>query len=304
MTVVGVPVEIPTMIAGVTENGFRAELVSANSQSPPVSLGDIMVAKFSADDRVLLTGVVSRRADNEDSLPVFMATVRSVDGKQTAVLTPFDGVSSVWISASGDFLIYKNNYAFMNSKHLWILEARKDGRVVDLGEPDSYAITPDGSRLAVNIPNGNFGNIRTFDLRRRLEGEGSAFHAQICQTSGDALRPFRATDRQEVAGLRGRPWNPCDWRGLMSIEGVAQAWRRFAVLYLGAPDYACDEKVAYGPASDGRRLMCEIGEVDDLGVFQRPSGVPVWFEPSSCEAKYANPVDCESPPVVLKEGGS
>jgi hypothetical protein len=90
-----------------------------------------------------------------------LATVHSIDGKQTAVLTPFDGVSHVWLSASGDFVVYKNSYAFISSNHLWILEAREGGRVVDLGEPDSYALTPDGSRLAVNISNGNFGNIRT-----------------------------------------------------------------------------------------------------------------------------------------------
>jgi hypothetical protein len=101
--------------------------------------------------------------------------------------------------------------------------------------------------------------------------------------------------------LRGRPWNPCDWRGLISTEGVAQAWRRFAVLYLGAPDYACHEKVAYGPASDRRRLMCDIGKVDDLGVLQRPKGDPclVRAKPLNWRLNYAGrwvPSDADREP--------
>ena len=55
--------------------------------------------------------------------------------------------------------------------------------------------------------------------------------------------------------VRGRPWNPCDWRGLGAIlpddqsgdgwfEGGRQFIRLLAIRWFNAPDYSCEETVS------------------------------------------------------------
>ena len=90
---------------------------------------------------------------------------------------------------------------------------------------------------------------------------GAALAADVCAMSGDAIRPFppslrdpaRVTERRTAADqnlftiLRGRPWHPCDWRGLLAgREGFAQLWRLIKIRYFGAPDYVCEERTASG----------------------------------------------------------
>lgn len=72
------------------------------------------------------------------------------------------------------------------------------------------------------------------------EGSPQAWARTICAQSGRIVRPFTAADRTSSA-LRGRPWQACAWRGLLSLDGWAQAVRYWAVR-LGADwDYAPDE---------------------------------------------------------------
>ena len=80
--------------------------------------------------------------------------------------------------------------------------------------------------------------------------------SEVCDTETQSLRPFSRAVRHAHSpasnALRGRPWNPCDWRGLAAIlpnpqrgdawfEGPRQWWRLRMVRWGLAGDYACGE---------------------------------------------------------------
>jgi WD40 repeat protein len=72
---------------------------------------------------------------------------------------------------------------------------------------------------------------------------GAGRHAEICRVNYDAVGQFDtfAGTGDVVKRLAGRPPHPCDWRGMLSTTGWAQAWRYWRVR-LGADwDYARDE---------------------------------------------------------------
>lgn len=89
---------------------------------------------------------------------------------------------------------------------------------------------------------------------------------EICAQSGEAIRPFSelVRDRERVSRgrrplydrLRGRPWHPCDWRGLGSIEGWSQLLRGIGIRYFGARDYICEERGSNGQADAVSRARC------------------------------------------------
>ncbi len=115
---------------------------------------------------------------------------------------------------------------------------------------------------------------------------GSALADRVCRQSGDALPPFalqlreatkadakprQAEDAAAYEALRGRPWNPCDWRGVLAIlpddsgggwfEGPRQ-WLRLAGVKMGiAKDYSCEETVGGADASrrEARKRACKAG---------------------------------------------
>jgi hypothetical protein len=74
----------------------------------------------------------------------------------------------------------------------------------------------------------------------RREGSSGAWARTICAESANVVRPFIAADRTSAA-LRGRPWQACAWRGLLSLDGWAQALRYWAVRMGARWDYAPDE---------------------------------------------------------------
>jgi WD40 repeat protein len=100
---------------------------------------------------------------------------------------------------------------------------------------------------------------------------GASLRSQACRVSGDALPPFPARSRAG-GDLRGRPWNPCDWRGLFAIlpareagdgwfEGVRQWTRLLSIRYFGGNDWRCDEGASQAPPQvrERRRVMCSRG---------------------------------------------
>jgi WD40 repeat protein len=100
---------------------------------------------------------------------------------------------------------------------------------------------------------------------------GPSLRSQACGVSGDALPPFPARTRAS-GDLRGRPWNPCDWRGLFAIlpareagdgwfEGVRQWTRLLSIRYFGGADWRCDEGASQAPPQvrERRRGMCLRG---------------------------------------------
>lgn len=102
------------------------------------------------------------------------------------------------------------------------------------------------------------------------DARGGALARAVCGASADQMAPLPDALREAAAGTggadaalaaaaRGRPWNPCDWRGLAAgPEGWAQWWRRMSLRWglPGAGDYACGEINAAGTTSPTRLMAC------------------------------------------------
>ena len=69
--------------------------------------------------------------------------------------------------------------------------------------------------------------------------------------------------RSVYNAVRGRPWNPCDWRGLGALlpdkvrgdgwfEGPRQWLRLLRIRHFGGADYRCEEVNAAGAVSPVR----------------------------------------------------
>ena len=158
-------------------------------------------------------------------------------------------------------------------------------------------LSPDGS--FVSFTEGE-GRSTLIDLRAP-ETSVQPPNADVCaDNDGDRLRPFPSDFRmpadlsgaatsdesrrmQEVhAILEGRPWNPCDWRGIGAIlpdekrgdgwfEGVQQWWRRFEVSVMGwkERDYICGEDNAAGRTNDSRIESCNVASIPTELIARR-----------------------------------
>ncbi|MGH6950338.1 MAG: hypothetical protein ACREH4_05675, partial [Vitreimonas sp.] len=80
-----------------------------------------------------------------------------------------------------------------------------------------------------------------------------------------------ADDERVYRALRGRPWNPCDWRGLGAIlpdaargdgwfEGLRQWLRLISVRTFGGADWTCADTTSAATAETRaqRRDMCAL----------------------------------------------
>lgn len=108
-----------------------------------------------------------------------------------------------------------------------------------------------------------------FDLDRVFEAlQRGVTRRDLCAGEAGALvRSFAPESR--TGETLGRPWNPCDWRGLGAIlpdpargdgwfEGLRQWWRLRLVRWRLAPDYACGEVNASGATSAARVRSCSV----------------------------------------------
>jgi hypothetical protein len=92
-------------------------------------------------------------------------------------------------------------------------------------------------------------------------------------SANDHLEPEEVREREAIQSvLKGRPWNPCDWRGLGAIfpdakrgdgwfEGVQQWWRRLGVEFGFAADYECGEVNAAGETRLNRIRGCRFSDI-------------------------------------------
>jgi hypothetical protein len=143
----------------------------------------------------------------------------------------------------------------------------ESGASVALGRVDLFSMPKSGGYLLTRAPN-DLWTLR--DVAAPMASTSVArLRADVCAASVHALRPFasavRVGDDAATAGiyaaLRGRPWNPCDWRGIgAGPEGWAQWWRRLEVTVLGRAerDYKCGEIDAAGETSTTRVAMCRV----------------------------------------------
>jgi hypothetical protein len=166
----------------------------------------------------------------------------SGDGKTLVTIT-LDGQGAVHnltkVDAGttiGDLGLVRYADVSVDGKVLFVFTVDGDGAFYDLASPVWQGDPPSGEKLS----------------------------SAVCVASGPALRPFNPAlrdpdlprsdeaDRKVYASLQGRPWNPCDWRGIAAIfpdrvrgdgwfEGLRQWLRLVHVRYLGGSDYACED---------------------------------------------------------------
>lgn len=159
------------------------------------------------------------------------------------------------------------------------------GRVIDLGDlglRDDWSNGQLTSRGALAMAGGDAviiaedprWSVVVLNLAHRImpeDGDARSLARAFCAANADRLPPFSAEAREAERALRGRPWNPCDWRGLLAIvpptgsnegwfEGPKQAWRAFAVRWLQARDYRCAERMAAGSDDASRAEACARAE--------------------------------------------
>lgn len=169
-------------------------------------------------------------------------------------------------------------------------ELREDGtatRLGDLGRGYFAEFSGINSILRVRHTNNTFtiydlepaaGDLRNLENEQRLSG--ADLNRSVCAANGDAYPPFTADIRQGdsqpalAASLRGRPWNPCDWRGLAGgSEGWSQWWRRVEVAVFGRRerDYKCGEINAAGDVRARRVESCRLAGVPDELIAVLPN---------------------------------
>ena len=197
-------------------------------------------------------------------------------------------------SPSGEYLMTADQ------QYRWTLRAlRRDAAPVALGaELEDWEFSPEG------------GSLLTLDTRYRavlydLDSwmpagpRGSPRVSQVCAGSGEVMPPLspevrrpraQATQAADAetdqsrrlaaeaifAELEGRPWNPCDWRGLLAVlpdghgagwfEGVRQWARLVSVRYFAGRDYQCGEVNAAGDLAPRRVAACQAAEAEDASL--------------------------------------
>lgn len=141
---------------------------------------------------------------------------------------------------------------------------------------DSWIMQADDGRAFVMNP----------DLVERAGATAEHLAAAICEAdSGPSLRPLSRGVRDSAQPavaledkrrrqtldevLRGRPWNPCDWRGLAAVfpnrsrgdewfEGARQ-WGRLLLIRAGvSADYKCGEINSAGEVREDRVRSCRL----------------------------------------------
>jgi MTH538 TIR-like domain (DUF1863) len=209
----------------------------------------VEIAQVTLDDRVTLSRASSVAAivrENGDGLLVDMA--------QPGATRPI----GVGLDSDGAFLPGDPDAAFVANDSVYVARrADQSVVIVDLRAPSPVLDGQGRARRGANLA------------------------ASICAGNGDWLAPFASEVMSASAGghtreaarvkaiLAGRPWNPCDWRGLLSgPEGWAQWWRRVEVAVLGrtARDYQCGEINAAGAVSERRIDACRFSGVPEARI--------------------------------------
>jgi len=115
----------------------------------------------------------------------------------------------------------------------------------------------------------------------------TSLRARACVLNYQAIGTFSAAERG-AHGLSGRPWHPCDWRGLQSIEGWAQLARRWAYRLGLDHDYRCADVTAGGRQTASSLATCYQStdsnqtaspRLSSMVQLKSDDGSPiVWFE--------------------------
>jgi hypothetical protein len=182
-----------------------------------------------------------------------------------------------------------------DQQYRWSVRALgRDAPPAALGaEMEHWVFSPDGASLFTLDTRYR---AVLYDLAGWLPPERATRVSAVCAASSDAMPPLsldvrrpraqatqavgleadeaqRVVDNAIFKELEGRPWNACDWRGLLAVfpddrgadwfEGVRQWARLVSVRYFGSDDYACGEMNAAGDLAPARVAACQISERAD-----------------------------------------
>jgi len=124
---------------------------------------------------------------------------------------------------------------------------------------------------------------------------GHSLREQICVTSADALTPLAASDHpKHDKALTGRLHNPCDWRGLASVEGAGQWLKRLQIGIFGTQDFSCEAARASGASNIARQNACERPQAGGM-FFGAPPEEPEQTTDGPPGAMIAPPEGFEAP---------
>jgi hypothetical protein len=140
---------------------------------------------------------------------------------------------------------------------------------VTLGRFRYYSFSADGRFL---LTQGGSTAVRDLQLLGARNQSRPTRH-EACRLSGLAVRPLarslRAPSHSLHSHLQGRPWHPCDWRGILAIfpnaergDGWFEGWRQWLrlmrVRHFRGRDWACEEATSAAPRGmlTRRAAMC------------------------------------------------
>jgi hypothetical protein len=137
--------------------------------------------------------------------------------------------------AGGDFSSTGARYATSSENNFGALWDTDTGRflapVLGKGGSNDVVISSDGHRLAVQTI---AYAVVVFDVTDPPASlHGAALRARACAVNRGAIGVFPREVLEKTSDLsrylRGRPSNPCDWRGLLSLDGWKQELHYWAV---------------------------------------------------------------------------
>ncbi len=222
----------------------------------------------------------------------------SADGSQVAFRDP-SGAGTVLQLTTGKQLPFGGSFPFLefSPDGDWLIARSEDQgyfltnlrsvRRLNLGKLRFATFSPTGHALVV-MDDAGAAYLRSLETDFDIAAPAQTRAGSLCSpdATGLMIRSFAADFRlaEPAEGnaddtarrgralaplLAGRPWNPCDWRGLGAVfpdpargdgwfEGARQWWRLMSVRWLGADDYACGETVSQsdGSLKKARQASC------------------------------------------------
>lgn len=202
--------------------------------------GDVSGIEVSSDGK--LVAVASSRS------PGF---IWSIDGDRK--ITEFDRPGA---DLDGKFSADSSRYVTSSAAlagDLWDARAgRFLGRLGGEGAVIEFEMSDDGTRLLTVTA---YYSGAVWDVPARSDDDARPPRDLACSRNYAAIGPFDAEERRTFR-LGGMPWHPCDWRGFLSSEGLAQALRRLVVDAGLGRDYVCGEVDAAGHTTPESLRAC------------------------------------------------